>query len=302
MAASSRINPALTGRSATKRANQLVGRQCGAIARWQLLALGFSSSRIEHWAAVGRLHRRYPGVYAFGRPGLGTEGELAVALLYAGPGAALGGLSALWWMGLLERRPDRIHVDAPGRRSSRAGVHIRHPRVVRRHWHRGLPVVELRQALLAATELLGHDSLRLVLARAEFHHLLHLPSVHAALGSGRPGSSAVRAAMAAHLPQLAACASPLEIDFVLLCERFGIPLPEPNPRVGSWRPDMLWRKARLVVELDGKDAHSSPAQRLADERRAAVLRRLGFTVVRFSWAQVNFEAASVAARLRALLG
>ena len=58
--------------------------------------------------------------------------------------------------------------DAPGRRSSRQGVRIRHPREVARTWHHGLPVVQLPQALLAATEHLGHNTLRLALARAEF--------------------------------------------------------------------------------------------------------------------------------------
>ncbi len=107
--------------------------------------------------------------------------------------------------------------------------------------------------------------------------------------------------MDAHLPQLARCRSPLEIDFVLLCERFRIEMPEPNPRIGRWRPDMLWRDHGLIVELDGKDAHSTPAQIAADERREAELRALGFTVVRYTWAEVHFEADAVAADLRRLL-
>ena len=250
----------------------------------------------------GRLHPRHPGVYSVGRPDLGTAGELAAALLYAGPGAALAGISALWWLQLLERRPHPIHVDAPGRSASRAGIGIRHPRQVERTWHRGLPVVPLPQALLAAAGDLRHDSLRLVLARAEYHRLLHLPSLHGALGPGRPGTTALRAALGAHLPQLAACANPLEIDFVLLCERFGAPLPEPNPRIGRWRPDMLWRDARLIVELDGRDAHHSAAQRDHDRRRETALREQGFTVLRYTWHQVHERPAAIAADLLARLG
>lgn len=284
-----------------KRAGELAGRQFGSIARRQLLHVGFTPTRVRGWVRSGRLHPRYPGVYAWGRPGLGTEGELAAALLFAGRGAALGGITALWWQGLLERRPDLIHVDAPGRKDSRADIRIRHPVEVRRLWARDLPVVPLPQALLVATGHLGHDSLRLVLSRAEFHHRLSLPQLAAAIGPGRPGSRAVRAAMDAHLPQLARCRSPLEIDFVLLCERFRIEMPEPNPRIGRWRPDMLWRDHGLIVELDGKDAHSTPAQIAADERREAELRALGFTVVRYTWAEVHFEADAVAADLRRLL-
>ena len=289
-------------RSRTKRASDLAARQFGAIARRQLLQLDFSPERIQSWVKRGRLHRTFPGVYAVGRPGLATEGELSSALLYANHGAALASVSALWWLELLGTRPNRIHIDAPGDARSLSGVCIRHPRAMHRTFHRGLPVVPLPAALLAATSHLRHNTLRLVLARAEFHHLLSLSEVHASLGRGRPGSTAIRAAMAAHLPQLAACESPLEIDFVLLCELFGLPLPEPNRRIGRWRPDMQWHEARLIVELDGKDAHRTAAQLLADERRAADLRDRGFTVIRFSWEQVHFAAAAIAADLRVQLG
>ena len=76
-------------------------------------------------------------------------------------------------------------------------------------------------------------------------------------------------------PQLARCANGLERDFVLLCERHGLPLPEPNPRIGRYRPDMLWREARLIVELDGRDAHSTGGPARLRRRRQAELEGLG---------------------------
>lgn len=160
----------------------------------------------------------------------------------------------------------------------------------------------LPQALLDAAGSLGHDSLRLVVARAEFRGLLDLRALHAALGPGRRGSVALRAAMAAHLPQLAACTNQLEIDFVLLCERHDVPLPEPNPRIGRYRPDMLWRSHGLIVELDGHDAHHTAAQLDADERRSTELTRRGFTVIRFTWADVHDRPDEVISELRRHLG
>jgi hypothetical protein len=288
-------------RFGAKRANELAARQFGAIARRQLLELGFSTTRIRDWLRCGRLYRRYPGVYALGRPDLSPDGQLAAGLLFAGHGAALAGLTCLWWLDLLNRRPSLIHIDAPGKKRSRQDLRIRHPRSIERSVHRGLPVVPLPRALLASAEALSLNSLRLVLARAEFHHLLSLPSIESALGEGRRGSRALRAALDAHLPQLALCANGLERDLVLLCERFGLPLPEPNQRIGRYRPDMLWREARLIVELDGKDAHRTPAQLIADADRQAYLERRGFRVIRFSWAEVEFEAVSVAAQVRSHL-
>ena len=140
-----------------------------------------------------------------------------------------------------------------------------------------------------------------MLARTEFERLLDRDELEAVLRSGRPGTVALRAAVDAHLPALAGCANGLERDFVLLCERHGLPLPEPNVRIGRFRPDMLWREARVIVELDGRDAHRTAAQRGSDRRRQAELERRGFTAIRFSWAEVHHDPTGVVARLRRLL-
>src|SRR5689334_610044 len=72
-----RIAPARRRRSAPERASAIAARQFGAIARRQLESAGFTASRIDRWLRSGRLHRRYPGVYAVGRADLAVEGELA---------------------------------------------------------------------------------------------------------------------------------------------------------------------------------------------------------------------------------
>ena len=147
----------------------------------------------------------------------------------------------------------------------------------------------------------SHDSLRLVLARADFEKVLDLAALDAALGPGRPGSSAIHRALAAHLPALAACSNGFERAFVLFCERHAVPIPEPNVRIGRYRPDMLWREQRLIVELDGRDGHSSAAQIAADNRRQAELERLGYRVLRFSWEQLQRESEAVLAQIREAL-
>ena len=164
--------------------------------------------------------------------------------------------------------------------------------------HRGVPIVPLPQALLAAARHLSHESLRLVLARAEFRRLLSLQRLEEVLRGGNAGARAVRAALNAHLPELARCANGLEREFVLLCERYRLPIPEPNPRIGRYRPDMLWREAKLIAELDGTAAHSTAAQLGADLRRQEDLEGLGFTVLRFGPGQVRHTTAAVAATVQ----
>ena len=289
---------AIARRLAWERASEKAASQSWTIARWQLLDMGCSSDQIRHWLAIGRLHPVHPGVYALGRPELTPEGETAAALLHAGHGAALAGTSALWWLGLLHRRPVPTQVATPSRARTRPGVSVLHRNPLPRHFHRGLPVVPLAEAMLAATQQLSHDSLRLVLARAEFARLLDRRSLEGLIRSRRPGCLALRAAVDAHLPQLARCVNGFERDFVLLCERFRLPLPEPNARIGRYRPDMLWSEAMLIVELDGEGAHSTPAQLRRDRQRQAELEQQGYTVIRFTWEEVHREPVRVAAAVR----
>jgi hypothetical protein len=266
-----------------------------------LLAVGIGDARIRSWLRRGRLYRVYPGVYAWGRAELGPEGRLAAALLYAGEGAALGGLSMLWWRGLLGREPQRIHLDASRRVAPVSGLEIRRPLKIRRSMHRGLPIVAVPDALISAATSLSPNALRLVIARVEFHRLATLSEIEHAVRPGRHGGRAVRAALAAHLPQLARCENRLEREFVLLCESDRIEIPEPNVRIGRYRPDMLWESRRLIVELDGDRAHSTATQRANDARRQAYLESLGFRVERFEPDDVFITGARTLVKVRAAL-
>ena len=283
-----------------RRVAEVVERQFGAIARWQLLEAGITDTQISWLLRNGRMFRIWPGVYAWGRRDLPSAGRLVAALLYAGRGAGLTGLSNLWWRGLLHREPDAIHIDAPGFSRSRPGLVIRHPPGIRRAVHEGVPVVPLPRALLVASTDLNQDSLRLVLGRAEYDRKLGftLAGLEADLRTRPAGCRALRAAMASHLPQLARCANGFERDFVLLCERFDLPIPEPNVRKGRFVPDMTWEDRKLIVELDGEDAHRTPAQRMKDAKRQEWLETRGYAVIRFTWAQVQFRQDGVSAELR----
>lgn len=92
-------------RFAEVRVAEIAERQRGRIARRQLRALGLGEATISAWLRRGRLHRVLPGVYALGHRAGGVEGDLAAALLDAGPGAALGHTTGAWCRGLSDGRP-----------------------------------------------------------------------------------------------------------------------------------------------------------------------------------------------------
>lgn len=56
-------------------------------------------------------------------------------------------------------------------------------------------------------------------------------------------------------------------------------------------PDMLHRRARVAVELDGARYHSDDAQRRRDLQRDALLVAAGYAVIRFTWEDITRRPA-----------
>lgn len=95
--------------------------------------------------------------------------------------------------------------------------------------------------------------------------------------------------------------SDLERDFLRLCRRARLPMPEVNVRVGKDLVDFLWRDQRLVVETDGYVPHRGKIAFQEDRERDLRLRGLGYTVIHLSERQVDEEPVRVAEALRAEL-
>jgi hypothetical protein len=278
----------------------LAERQYGVIGAAQLRACGLSRTGIVRWVDAGRLHRRSRGVYALGHRALGVEGELAAALLQAGPGAALSHGTAAWWWGLLRFPDKRIHVSQPGRSESTSRVVIHHPSQVERVWHRGLPVTDVVQTLLDISPTASESAFRRSVAQADHLGLCSPDRIREGI-PGRRGCRRVRRAVDRHLPELAKTLSPLEDRFVLFCESRGLPIPEPNGAIAGYHVDAVFREARLAVELDGREVHGKPAAVVEDRRRELAIRGAGYAIVRYGDEQLERQADSTAADLAALL-
>jgi hypothetical protein len=159
-----------SNQNAKVRVARLASRQCGRVSWAQLERLGIGKATIAKWVRDGYLQRVLPGVYAVGHRSPAIEGDLAAALLYAGPGAVLSHETALWWLALIDTQPHTIHVSTPRRRRSLVGLHVHDRRsllvceqapagtslrAARAQvnvggsctWHRGLPVSPVALAL-----------------------------------------------------------------------------------------------------------------------------------------------------------
>jgi very-short-patch-repair endonuclease len=287
---------------------RIAADQWGRI-RWdQLISAGARKSQISRWVAEGYLHPIYPRVYAVGHTHGSVEADLVAAVFYAGPGAMLSHETAAWWWELTDREPALIEVStpkrcaSPHRRGARRRVRVHDRRRLDRVWHRRLPVTTVSQTLLDFASIASFGRVRYALAEADYHRLLDYGAVVKAPGRGRPGSDVLRRALDNHRPELAYTRSEFERRFLSLCEWGQLPIPKFNVRVLGYTVDALWRKERVIVELDGKRGHGTPAQIARDHERDLRLRAAGFTVLRYTWGQITYRRDLILADLRRALG
>jgi hypothetical protein len=272
-------------------AAEIAGAQWGVIGGRQLAACQVAGATASRWRANGRLHALYTGVFALGHRSVPIEGRMVAALLRV-EGAVLSHATAAWWWGLIDTYPGVIELSIATRIRAPDGLVVHQRRRFESTRHRRFPITTLRQTFLDLAATKPFATVREALARADYLKLLDTHTVAAITGRGKPGSAALCEALRRHQPELAYTRSGLEKGFLALCEGAGLPLPEVNVRLHGWTVDALWRRERVVVELDGYDNHRTRSQIERDRRKDLALRAAGFIVLRYTWGQV-FEGPAL---------
>jgi very-short-patch-repair endonuclease len=269
--------------------------------RLQLRRLGVAASALTDAVRAGDLLRVRRGYYA--QPGVDPMLLQAVRI-----GGRLGCIAAAQSLGIWAAIPASAHVAmrheasrlrSPGDRSrpltreNADGCEL--------HWW---PLPEVRGLgvhTVTAAEALAH------IARCQPRGLA-VASFDSAVYKGlvRPaafdGIFSVLPAKLAHLRPLidGRCMSGIETLVRLMLLDAGIPFELQVPFRGIGAVDFLVAGC-VVVETDGHLGHDDALSKLRDYRRDAALVRLGFTVVRLSYAQVMFDpAGSLATIVEAL--
>ena len=257
----------------------IAGRQHGVVTLTQLYAAGMTWRMVELRVRAGRLHRIHRGVYAVGHRALSNEGRWRAAVLAAGEGAVLSHRSAAGLWGLLKPRGQPPHVTTSGGtgRRKRPGLVVHRsstlrPRDVTRR--ASIPVTAPARTIADLRLVAGSAEVRRAIRQAEY---LGLPLEERHSDRTR---------------------SDVERDFLSLCRRHRLPLPEVNVPIGPYTVDFLWPHACLVVETDGWAAHRGRQAFLDDRARDAYLALRGLEVHRFSDEQVGENDATLVALLR----
>jgi predicted transcriptional regulator of viral defense system len=292
--------------------SELALTQHGVVGLPQLVERGLTASAVRNRVASGRLHRVHRGVFAVGHARLTRNGRFMAAVLACGEGAVASHRAAATLLDLRMRGRADVDVTSPGSKGrGRAGIRAHSAATLSAQdvtVIAGVPCTTLARTLLDVAEEAPRRELERGVDRAEMLRLLDMRPIDDVLAraGGRRGAAALRAVLSEIHLGTTLTRSELEERFLEICRSAGLRPDGVNAWIayhdgGGAEADFLWREQRLIVEVDGRDVHTTRRAFEHDRRRDQALMLLGWRVVRFTWRQVLFEPAYVAATLRRLL-
>lgn len=287
-----------------KRIARIAARQCGVVTRRQLLDAGFQDAAIKRRIRAERLHPIHRGVYVVGHRVLAAGAREMAAVLACGRGAVVSHRSAATLHQLLPHpaRPGPVHVSVVerdcGRRPGITAHRVKHLPAHDVGTIRGIPVTSSMRTILdlAAT---GSGEMEQAIAEAARRRLVR-PAALLERARSRPGAVSLRKLLERDGGP-AFTRSEAEREFLRLIRTAALPSPATNARLHGYEVDFLWRKQRLVVEVDGFAFHSSRAAFERDRARDAELAAAGYVVVRITWRRLVDRPEAVVARIAGAL-
>lgn len=255
-----------------------------------------------------QLVRVVPHVYRWHSTAVDNHFLARAALAHAGPQAALSHTTALAAWGVLAfALPMHLTVDQSVRRAGSADVLVHRrlnfaptaPQCVQRH---GVLVTTLHRALVDSWPLLPLADRRPLLVDVARRRLTTAELLRESLDE-RPNIAGHKR-LAETIGLIAdGCESELEVLGVLNVFRH----PSLPPSVGQFtfrmgssffRLDRAWPEAKLAVEMDSAEHHTSPEHRQRDLTRDAALAAAGWLVLRFTYAEIRQDPEVVRQRVR----
>lgn len=265
---------------------------------------------VESRRASGQLLRLHLGVYAVGHARLRREGWWMAAVLAAGPGAVLSHRDAAALHGL---RPPGDHarweVTTSGRASSSARIRVFRTVVLDEEdvtSIAGIPVTSVARTLVDLAGIVSRAQLAKALNEAERRRTVDLRAIEQAMAATARRNGRGHVELRRALDRLRAIGAPvtrseLEDRFLSLLDAHRLPRPQTNYGIEGMEVDACWPAQRLVVELDGWGAHATRRAFQDDRTRANDLTDAGWTLLRFTWADVTGRPDATAARVRGAL-
>lgn len=283
----------------------------GVVTRQICIDSGASARTVDRWVERGVMHRLYPNVYSFGHDLLPPYGKRLAVVWAAGPETALGLQSAGAHWGITAGDPQAWHLVRPvgssrGRRLDGVFVHrsriLRATDVVTRHQ---VPVTTVARTLVDLALTLDRGPLRRAVHEAEVARLLDVNAVREVLdrAPSRKGASMLRALLEIPAPPTV---EEFVMRFLEFCEAHELPVPIVSAHLDAGLPvlteaDVLFKEAKVIVELDGFRVHMTRQRFESDRRRDSALLARDYLTVRVTWHRLQHDAGALASELRAIL-
>lgn len=287
---------------------RLAEHQHGVVKRSQLRALGMHARAIDRRIATQRLHVLHSAVYAVGDRALPTLGPLAAAVYAAGHGAVASHRSAAALHGIRHYDGWPQVIARPGTRRH-SGLEIRRTDLAADETTtvRGIPVTTVARTLLDLGAVLDDIGVEKAVREADYLGLFDLAEVSRLLDRypRRRGTARLRRAVRVAADSDVRTRSDMEERFRALVLDANLPEPEMNGTVElgelTIEADVVWRDAKVIVELDGRQAHATRHAFEADRERDPAAAVAGWIVIRVTWRQLSDQRRALVRDVRRLL-
>ncbi len=267
----------------------------------QLAECGIGKDAIAHRVSSGRLHPEFHGVYSFGCGDLPPLAREQAALLRCGERAFLSHRSAAYVWGFRKNAPEPVEVSVVGHSCrTRDGLQVHRIRAIDRRelrHHQGLWVSSPARAMLEIAAVAPGELVDLMDEGLASRRLNRL-ELDRVLARNRPCRGAARlAALLGDETAMTITRSDAEKAFLKLIRDARLPVPAVNIPFGPYVPDFVWRRERLIVELDSPTFHGGPGAFQNDREKDLFYRDAGFDAIRFTREHVLRAPAVVLVRL-----
>jgi hypothetical protein len=220
------------------------------------------------------------------------------AVLAAGPRAVLSHRSAAALWNIRPSSSSRVDITIPSSRRARPGLtfHVTKLQADEVASLAAIPVTSVSRTLLDLAAVLDRRGIERAIEQVEIQRATDALSLPALLARHprRPGAAAVRTILAESEAGTTITKSQLEERFLAFIAARGLPRPEMNApiavRNGFVEVDCVWRRARVVAELDGRAVHGTATAFERDRARDRALNAAGWPVLRITSRQLNDEA------------
>jgi hypothetical protein len=294
-----------------RAAAALADRQHGLITRLQALAIDFDPDRLQRRLDRGRWVSVHDGVYRVGGAPESVEQRRLAAVLAVGPVAAASHRAAAELHGLWTASPPTIEITTTRDQSPELdGVVVHRLADLHPRWITavdGVPCTTVARTLVDLGAVMPESVVARCLDRALGRSLVTVSAVESARRAvarqGRRGAGVIRRVLVPHL----ACepvAGVFEARMARLLAQQELPPAVPEYEVwtdsGAFvaRVDFAYPELRLAIEVDGFAAHSSVDAFRRDRTRQNALVAAGWTVLRFTWTEVDDCSPTVGRTIR----